>query len=97
MNDAEQIARGLVGNPAIAALSDEWRAGPDLPDDVIDHLLPLREAGLVEREFADWIKNNGPYAREDLRIEISACWWFRLTPLGLAVRKILMEQTDGQG
>lgn len=91
--DAEQIAAGLSERRqhAVLLLNNEWQAGPLLDETILDNLTWFREVGLVERKFIDM----GPARCTDtdggIRIELGACWHFRLTPLGLSVRAILQE------
>ena len=74
---------------AINALSEQWCAGPELPRAVTTGRLQwLRDSGLVEREFGD-LSQSCAATGGGFRVRLSACWWFRLTPLGLAVRKYL--------
>lgn len=95
MSDPAKIAAGLTEaqRRAVRALSDAWLAGPNLPPPVIDaRALPsLREAGLVEREFGDMGAPEYGAGADSISVHVSACWHFRLTPLGLAVRKHLQE------
>jgi hypothetical protein len=79
---------------AVVMFDGQWVAGPTLPDAQLNHIHVLRECELLERNFAD----EGP-ARQTVGIDyaqvrLSACWHFRLTPLGLAVREILKGQSD---
>lgn len=71
---------------ALLGLSDQWEAGPSLPAFVIDHILWLRETGLVERQFGDMSKEVKA-SRYGIKASISACWWFRLSERGLAIVK----------
>ena len=79
-----EIAAGLseAQREALLALNDAWQAGPELPVHVTDHLLPLREAGLVKRHFADVADPDVRPAADGLSIHVCACWFFSLTPLG---------------
>lgn len=72
-----------------STLHSDWQAGPELP--MLDHLGTLREAGLIEREFGDMSKPKHFADDHSLTIHLSACWWFRLTPLGDAVRQYLLS------
>jgi hypothetical protein len=71
---------------AIGLLGSQWMAGPELPDEVLDQLGHLRAAGLIERRFGDFAASTRRCDEDGIAIHMSACWWFRLTPLGLAVR-----------
>ena len=92
--DAKAVAAGLTKaqRGAASALSDLWRAGPDLPKFVTDYVTGLRLVGLVERIFID----DGPPSRtgnaDEIRVSFRSCWFFRLTPLGLAVRAHLTQE-----
>ena len=93
MTDAAQIAAGLTDARAKALrdLGKDWQSGPSLPDHILDEITPLRMSGLVERKFGD----TGPPVRGgnelQITIRLSACWYFRPTDAGLAVRDYLME------
>lgn len=90
----EQIAKIAgklteVRKKALAALSEHWCAGPELPPAVTTGRLQwLRDSGLVEREFGD-LSQSCAAIGGGFRVRLSACWWFRLTLLGLAVRNHL--------
>jgi hypothetical protein len=87
----EAIARGLTEaqRDCVGILSREWVAGPTLPDSCLDHLTLLREIGVVGREFGDSGKPTYTASDAGFRCRLSACWWFRLTPLGEQVRDFL--------
>jgi hypothetical protein len=70
---------------ALAQLSREWHAGPDLPEALIPHLTSLREKGLVEREFGDHGDATIRATDDGFAVHAAACWWFRLTPEGLSL------------
>jgi hypothetical protein len=78
-------------------LTPGWQAGPNLDDATIDCLYDLRELVIVERHFAD----TGPVERgtcaDGQSLRIGACWYFRLTPLGLLVKAHLSEQGASAG
>lgn len=98
MADIDDIVRGLTREEStrLPVLSSSWVAGPDLADSVIAHLRRYRELGLVERQFGD---RGEPVTREadgGLSFCVRACWWFRLTPLGLEVRARLLS-SSGEG
>ena len=95
MKTPEQIAAVLseAGKGAVLLLGEEWQAGPTMAHKVIEHLLWLRDAGLVERQFGDR-SNILSKGSRCVSARLSACWYFRLSPLGLAVRAILKEQAD---
>ena len=90
----KQIAESLTEaqKACVRGLSENWEAGPDLPDDILDNLTWARSAGLVEREFADMGQPDCSKTIDGFSVRCGACWWFRLTPLGLAVRAVLMEE-----
>jgi hypothetical protein len=90
------VADGLSAKQreAVASgFSDEWQAGPNLPGRLLSAIKPLEALRLVERQFGD----EGPPVHSErgseLFVKLSACWFFRLTPLGLSVRRHL-EGTD---
>lgn len=93
--DIPEIAKSLTEaqRECVQSLSDERQAGPRLPDSILPALADLREAGLVEREFGDTDKPTFTASQAGFRVHMSACWWFRLTPTGLAVRAYL-ENSD---
>ena len=71
---------------ALSHLSDDWQAGPELPDHVICELADLRTAGLVERQFRDMAPPVTTSDGRSIKTRIGACWFFRLTPEGLIAR-----------
>lgn len=85
--DARQLAKELseARMGALALISDQWSAGPNLPSMVLDHLFALREACLVERKFMDEGPPITSLGEHEMHVRLSACWHFRLTPLGCAV------------
>jgi hypothetical protein len=89
----EQIVKGLSESRqrAIRLLDSEWQAGPMLDEVVLDSLTWFREAGLVERKFMDMAPARYTDTDGGICIELGACWHFRLTPLGLAVRSFIQE------
>ncbi len=95
VNTPEQIVAGLseVRKGAVLLLGKEWQAGPRMAHKVIEHLLWLRDAGLVERQFGDQ-SNIISKGSRCISARLSACWYFRLSPLGQSVRAILKEQDD---
>ena len=97
MIEVEKIARGLTEaeKRMIDALGNDWRAGPTLPPSLTGNLAVLREIGLVEREFGDTGKPTFSASDATFQAKLSACWWFRLLPLGLAVRQYLQGQPHG--
>ncbi len=70
-------------------LTNEWRAGPDLPDDLLDALPALQAAGLVERRFRDSGPAHMRGTSDGITISLSACWHFRLS-------EAAQETADGQ-
>ncbi len=55
------------------------------------------EAGLVERRFGDWSRPSYRASEDEVAYSVAACWFFRLTEKGLAVRAILQREAgDGQ-
>lgn len=96
MTEAEKIAAGLSHRAAKAVLyfSGEWKAGPEHPDAIIDRISELRILGLIEREFGDMGSPELTVQKAGFRARLSACWWHRLTPLGLAVRAALEHQRE---
>ena len=90
-NEAKQIAEGLapVERKSLGAFSEEWAAGPNLSGFVLNSIRALMAGGLVERTFMDQDPPKHGQRGGELFVKLSACWFFRLTPLGLAVRAIL--------
>lgn len=94
-----EIAAGLseAGGRAIRHLDAQWTAGPSLPATVIDCLSGLLAVGLIEREFMD----EGPASiignEREYSVRLSACWHFRLTEKGRAVRAILEKEVGDAG
>jgi len=90
---AREIAAGLSERRqhAIQLLDGEWQAGPLLDEVILDNLTWFREASLVERKFMDMTPARYIDVDGGVCIELGACWHFRLTPLGAAVRAILQE------
>ena len=88
-----KIAKGLTKaqREAVLLLTAEYKAGPTLNDIVIDALPALRNLDLVERSFADAEKVRLSVSTYTLCAKVSACWYFRLLPNGLAVRAYLQE------
>lgn len=97
MTRAEQIAAGLTAEQrwALNLLSDTWQAGPRLHRVVLDNLRALGGAGLVDRDFLDDTPARFTTDVESTSVRLSACWHFRLTPLGLEVRAILNQENRG--
>ena len=98
-SEVARIAAGLTKaqREALAQLSEEFVPGPYLPDDVTDgRLSALREAGLVERQFLDMGPPSVEHRDNGMTWQCAACWHFRLTPLGLAVRAYLTTQGEGE-
>jgi hypothetical protein len=91
--DIAEIARGLTKamRAAVTALDADWQAGPILPGEVLPGIKPCQAAGLAERQFMDETPAAFGQRGEELFVKPSACWFFRLTPLGLAVRDYLKE------
>lgn len=87
----EEIAAGLTEQErrTVSGMSGAWQAGPLMEEDMHPDLKPLRGAGLVEREFGDMSEPSTTKTEDGLSIALSACWWFRLTPLGLQIRALL--------
>lgn len=96
--EAEKIAKGLTEAQrcALSQVTTYWAAGPYLPEAVIREITFLRETGLVEREFGDEGKPETSATTDSVNLRVIACWWFRLTPLGLEVRRILETRNDGE-
>ena len=94
MSNAEQVAAGLSAEQqrALSGFTDEWQAGPNLPGHMIKAIKPGEALGLIERQFGDKGPVDFSSRGSELRAKISACWFFRLTPLGLAVREILRRE-----
>ena len=86
--EVERVAKALTKaqRVAVAALDSEWSQGPSLPETVIDHLYDLRVGGLVERYFADMHEPRIARTDASISVRLGACWHFRLSDLGLAVR-----------
>lgn len=100
MTDPTEIARVAAGltraqREAVEGLDNEWAAGPNLDLALIDHLYDLRMAGLVERHFMDSTKPRLDYTGRGVTVRIGACWFFRLTELGLAVRDHILREKSG--
>lgn len=74
------------------ALTDLWQAGPALVETVITELGPMRYRGLVEREFGHMRPPEVASNESEISVWLSACWWFRLTPLGILVRNHLIGE-----
>lgn len=78
---------------ALAAISGEWVPGPLLPDRVLARLSSLLDWGLIEREFMDDKPPSAATGEDDegpvLRIGVSACWHYRLTPKGASIKRTL--------
>ena len=93
-HDPEQIAAGLseAQKDTILFLNADWLAGPDLPD--TDQLASLRELDLVERCFGDQGNPRIHGDDSEISIRLAACWYFRLTPLGLDVRALISKEKD---
>jgi hypothetical protein len=79
---------------AVGRLSAEWHAGPDLPAAVLDVLRYLRSIGVVERQFGDQCQPEYLAAPYGLSVKLRACWYFRLTPLGLRVAQHLKQENS---
>lgn len=96
MTDAAKIARGLTKaqREALAWFSDEWGAGPDLPDFVLDEVTQLREQRLVKREFGDMGPPETSEMIDGFSVSVGCCWWFHITDIGLAVRAELERIAD---
>lgn len=99
MADAHEIAGNLTKaqrQAIIILAAPDWSAGPDLPEHVLDRLRAMEARGLVERHFGD-MSGTSVFIEENeaITFRLSACWWFRLTPLGEAVRAILQETDHG--
>ncbi len=96
LNQAQvaEIAGKLTKRQAdkLRCLNGIWQAGPDLPRSVAEELDGFRRAGLVERQFGDMGDPRFSVGLDSLKAALSACWFFRLTPLGLAVRAHLLSQ-----
>lgn len=90
--EVARIAAGLAQREALISFPEGWSAGPELDDAIINELASWRKDGLVERQFGDMFVPATTCDGETITTHLSACWWFRLTPLGLAVRKHLEAQ-----
>ncbi len=89
MSEVENLAAQLGADQkrALMMLNGEWSAGPRLPAEVLDHLSALRHGGLVDRQFADDTPVTITAGTDTvLTARVSACWFFRLTPLGMKLR-----------
>jgi hypothetical protein len=91
---AREVAGRLTAaqSRAVRLLDAQWIAGPDLLGSVANEMGNLREAGLVQREFADMHDPAFATSATVIAIRFAACWWFRLTPFGLTVRHILQQE-----
>lgn len=69
---------------ALEYLGDEWHAGPDLPDSVLDRIDDLRAAGLVERQFGDMGPLETDETIDGFKVRVGACWYFAVTEKGRA-------------
>lgn len=94
--DLAAIVRKLGADQchAIKLMVAEWEAGPRLSEDVLDHLYALRNHGLVDRQFADDTPITFTDCEDGLTARVSACWWFRLTPLGEQVAAHLQDPAN---
>ena len=92
--DVEAIAGKLTkaNRAGLAELTTDWLEGPSLPDVVLSELQRLRDACLVERQFGDNTPVSISSDSSQITMGVSACWHFRLTPLGLAVRTFLASK-----
>lgn len=72
-----------------------WKAGPSFPDRCIPQLNRAIELGLAEREFLDDTPVSVQATDDAVHVKVSACWHYRLTSRGEAVRKILTLQKRG--
>jgi hypothetical protein len=98
--EIEAVVRDLTkaNQEAVLLLDGEWEAGPYLNIDTISSLQRLRDLGLVEREFLDMGPPRHTQTPDTIMFELAACWHFRLTANGLAVRaRLAKERDDGQG
>lgn len=94
--EIERLAGGLSPRQveALLAMREEWRAGPHLKPKDADQMAGLRSLDLIEREFADMAPPKVSANGRRLRASLSACWHFRLTPLGLSLREYLKGQDN---
>lgn len=94
MTPAHQIAEKLTEaqRRAVVAFDGQWVAGPTLAYEQLDAISALRSLELLDREFADEGPARQSVGDDVLHIRLSACWHFRLTPLGLAVRAHLLSK-----
>ena len=97
----EEQANAIVGKlterqrKALLLMAGKWESGPTLADVVIDQLVSLRELDLVERQFGDVGLPETASDDDGVTFRLRACWWFRLVPLGLAVRNLLSKGGEG--
>ncbi len=98
VENVDEIVRKLTKSErsAVAAFDGQWSAGPTLPAFMLGAIAGLRDAGLLERQFADEGPTRQFVGDDCLQIRLSACWHFRLTELGLAVRARL-NSLEGEG
>lgn len=96
MSDVAEIAEGLSErqSKALSRFTDDWQAGPAMPGEMIAAIKPGEATGLIERQFMDGTPPVYSQRGGELQVKLSACWFFRLTPLGLAVRTHL-ESKNG--
>lgn len=96
MSEVQEIAGRLDAQQrhSLAAIGEGWRPGPALAEEVLPGLKPLRELGLVEREFGDVGSPKIQATDGSLTYRLSACWWFRRTDLGEAVRAHLQATKE---
>ena len=87
MTDPAQIVRSLSkAQREVVYLLSDWGAGPDLPDFALEEIGFLRSINIVKRQFRDMGAPETSERIDGFSISVGACWWFCLTPLGLAVR-----------
>jgi hypothetical protein len=74
---------------ALASFDEQWTAGPTLSDATISEIMSLEALGLLDRRFRDEGPPIHSIGEACLSVKLSACWHFRLTNAGLAVRATL--------
>ena len=96
MTPLKQIADTLTKaqREALLLLPDEWGAGPLLPDAVIDAMPAFRESHLVDRRFGDAYPPEYRGGDSTLTVRLQACWFFRVSELGLELRRYLQDQDN---
>ena len=91
MTDLSKLAASLTDaqKRAVRCFTREWLAGPHVSPKTLDCIDGLRIARLVGREFLDMAPPKTAANGRRVKFAISACWHFRLTETGVALRAYL--------